>query len=77
MNRRTHVSLHHVAPIHNVEKLILTQYVPACKETLECPQPVDPNVLLVQTAVKTKPVLIRNVLTHVLELVAQMQDVKF
>lgn len=76
MNQQTHVNLHHVVPIHNVGKLILTQCVPAYQETLECPRPVDQNVLLVQSAVKIKPVLIKNVLTHVLELVAQMQDVK-
>lgn len=52
------------------------QCVPARKEILECLRPVDPNVLLVQSAVKIKPALIKNVLTHVLELVAQMRDVK-
>lgn len=60
-----HVILALVDRIVNVGRLTVKQFVLACRIISVVPLDVDLSVLLVQSVLKIKPVLIRNVQTPV------------
>lgn len=60
-----HVILALAGQIVNVGRLMVKQFVLACRTISVVHLDVDPNVLLVQSVLKIKPVSIRNVLTPV------------